>query len=115
MSLRCLLVDDEPNAVSLLDMFIRESTDWQIVARCFDGLEAKNVLKKVPVDLVFLDINMPKLSGTELAALLPKTTKIVFTTAHKEHALESYNFETIDYILKPVTLKRFLAVQSKVE
>jgi len=67
------------------------------------------------VDFIFLDINMPKLTGMELATLLPPRTKIVFTTAYSEYAVESYSFQTIDYLLKPITLKRFLASVEKIE
>jgi two-component system, LytTR family, response regulator len=115
MNLTCIIIDDEPNAVDLLEMFIRQATEWTLCHKCYDALEAIGVLKQQRVDFVFLDINMPQLSGMELAALLPTETKIVFTTAYSEHALDSYNFPTIDYLLKPITLKRFLAAQQKVE
>jgi DNA-binding LytR/AlgR family response regulator len=115
MQLSCIIIDDEPNAVNLLEIFIRQATEWTLCHKCYDALEAMAVLKQQRVDFVFLDINMPQLSGMELAALLPQETKIVFTTAYSEYALDSYNFPTIDYLLKPITLKRFLAAQQKVE
>ncbi len=115
MQLNCILIDDEPNAVDLLEMFIRQSTEWTLVYKCYDALEAMTILKQHPVDFVFLDINMPHLNGMELAGLLPRDIKIVFTTAYSEYALDSYNFATIDYLLKPVTLRRFLAAQQKIE
>ncbi|HEY9195446.1 MAG TPA: response regulator, partial [Mucilaginibacter sp.] len=109
MSLSCIIIDDEPNAVNLLEMLIRQSTGWQLKARCYNALEALAFLKANQVDFIFLDINMPHLTGMELASLLPARTKIVFTTAYSEYAAESYTFQTIDYLLKPITLKRFLA------
>jgi len=115
MNLRCIIVDDEPNAVNLLEVLIAQTTSWQLLARCYNALEAIAFLKDNTVDLLFLDINMPMLSGMELAGLLSAETAIVFTTAHFEHAAESYSFNTIDYLLKPITLKRFLAATKKVE
>jgi DNA-binding LytR/AlgR family response regulator len=113
--LRCLIVDDEPNAVNLLEMFIHQNTSWDLVAKCYDAREALAFLKTHTVDLIFLDINMPHLTGMEMAALLPPATRIVFTTAYSEFAAESYGFPTIDYLLKPITLKRFYTALQKIE
>jgi DNA-binding LytR/AlgR family response regulator len=110
-----MIVDDEPNAVNLLEVLIGQTTSWELVARCYNALEAIAFLKDNKVDLLFLDINMPMLNGMELAGLLSEETAIVFTTAYFEHAAESYSFNTIDYLLKPITLKRFLAATKKVE
>src|SRR5438445_8223096 len=115
MNLRCLIVDDEPNAVNLLEMFIQQNTGWQILAKCYNAKEALHFLKTQPADLIFLDINMPQLTGMEMASLLPKETKIVFTTAYSEYAADSYHFQTIDYLLKPITLKRFYTALQKIE
>ena len=115
MNLRCLIVDDEPNAVNLLEMFIQQNTSWELLAKCYDAREALSFLKTHPVDLIFLDINMPHLTGMEMAALLPPSTRIVFTTAYSEYAADSYGFATIDYLLKPITLKRFYAALQKIE
>ncbi|HTI92934.1 MAG TPA: LytTR family DNA-binding domain-containing protein [Puia sp.] len=115
MNLSCLIVDDEPNAVDLLEMFIRQNTTWNLLAKCYDAREALSFLKTNTVDLIFLDINMPHLTGMEMAALLPASTSIVFTTAYSEYAAESYSFQTIDYLLKPITLKRFYAALQKIE
>ena len=113
--LRCLIVDDEPNAVNLLEMFIQQNTSWDLLAKCYDAREALAFLKTHTVDLIFLDINMPHLTGMEMAALLPPATRIVFTTAYSEFAAESYGFPTIDYLLKPITLKRFYTALQKIE
>jgi two-component system, LytTR family, response regulator len=115
MNLRCMIVDDEPNAVNLLEVLVGQSTSWQLLTKCYNALDAISFLKDNAVDLIFLDINMPLLSGMELAGLLSEETAIVFTTAHFEHAVESYSFNTIDYLLKPITLRRFLAATKKVE
>jgi two-component system LytT family response regulator len=115
MNLTCIIIDDEPDAVDLVELLIKQSTTWALKAKCYDALEALAFLKKSQVDFIFLDINMPKLTGMELATLLPPHTKIVFTTAYSEYAVESYAFHTIDYLLKPITLKRFLASVQKIE
>jgi two-component system LytT family response regulator len=115
MSLKCLIVDDEPNAVNLLEMFIQQNTSWELLAKCYDAREALTFLKTHAVDLIFLDINMPHLTGMEMAGLLPPATRIVFTTAYSEFAADSYGFPTIDYLLKPITLKRFYAAMQKVD
>ena len=115
MNLSCIIIDDEPNAVNLLEILIQQTTQWQLLAKCYDALEAMTFLKKHKVDFIFLDINMPQLTGMELAAILPKETKIVFTTAYSEYAAESYTFQTVDYLLKPITLKRFISSTQKIE
>lgn len=115
MSLSCVIIDDEPNAVNLLEVLINQTTNWKIVAKCYNALEALEYFKENKADFVFLDINMPVLSGMELADLLPPETKIVFTTAYSEYAAESYAYQTIDYLLKPITLKRFLSAIKKIE
>jgi two-component system, LytTR family, response regulator len=115
MNLNCILIDDEPNAVNLLKVLIEEHTDWNCLAACYNATEALAFLKCQTVDFIFLDIEMPKLTGVELAGLLQPNTKIVFTTAYSEYALESFNFQTIDYLLKPITLKRFLSAVGKIE
>jgi len=115
MNLSCIIIDDEPNAVNLLEILICQNTKWQLLGKCYDALEAITFLKEHKPDFIFLDINMPQLSGMELAGLLSKDTKIVFTTAYSEYAAESYAFQTIDYLLKPITLKRFLEAMQKIE
>src|ERR1700743_3599481 len=115
MSLNCVIIDDEPNAVNLLEILVRQNTKWQVLGKCYNALEAIALMKDPKPDFIFLDINMPQLTGMELAGLLPNETKIVFTTAYSEYAAESYTFQTIDYLLKPITLKRFLAAMQKIE
>ena len=115
MNLSCIIIDDEPDAIDLLELLIKQSTTWDLKAKCYDALEALAFLKTNQVDFILLYINMPRLTGMELAPLLPPRTKIVFTTAYSEYAVESYVFQTIDYLLKPITLKRFLAAVQKIE
>src|SRR5471030_1207718 len=115
MNLSCIIIDDEPDAIALVELLIKQSTTWALKAKCYDALEALAFLKMNQVDFIFLDINMPKLTGIELATLLPANTKIVFTTAYSEYAVDSYTFQTIDYLMKPITLKRFVAAVQKIE
>jgi DNA-binding LytR/AlgR family response regulator len=110
-----MIVDDEPGAVNLLEALIGQTTSWQLTAKCYNALEAIAFLKSNEVDLIFMDINMPLVNGIELAGLLSPEIRIVFTTAHNEYAVESYSYNTIDYLLKPITLKRFLAAVAKIE
>lgn len=115
MNISCLIIDHDPEAIKLLETFIQKNTKWQLAAKCFDGGEAINFLSENKVDFIFSEINMPKFPGMEMAALLPKETNIVFTTAYSEFAAESYFFQTIDYLLKPIDLKRFLVAVQKIE
>lgn len=86
MLLSCLIVDDEPNAVDLLEMFIRQNTTWNLLAKCYDSREALAFLKTNTVDLIFLDINLPHLSGMEMAALLPASTAIVLSPGTRNYS-----------------------------
>lgn len=113
-NIRCLIVDDEPAAIGLIEMYVQQATNWQLVGKCYHALEVISLLKQQEVDVIFLDINMPGLTGMELAQFLPQNIKIVFVTAYAEHAMESFEFATIDYMLKPLTLQRFLKCAEKI-
>ncbi len=113
MKLTCVIIDDEPNAVSLLEILIRDNTQWGLLYKSHNASEALNFFNERHPDFVFLDINMPGLNGMELASLLPEEIKIIFTTAYSEYAVESYRFQTIDYLLKPITLQRFISSKKK--
>ena len=114
MTVNCLIIDDEPYAVELLEMFIKDVTSWNIVGKCYEAQHVLELIRKYQPQLLFLDINMPKLTGLELAEILPADIKVVFTTAYSVHAAESYRFHTLDYLLKPISLKRFLVTVDKV-
>lgn len=112
MSISCMIVDDEPMAVNLLAEYIGRVPWLTLDHKCYNALECLDYLKTHKVDLVFLDINMPHLSGMQLTALLPPGQHFIFTTAYSEFAVESYEKNAVDYLLKPITLDRFLnAVQ----
>jgi DNA-binding LytR/AlgR family response regulator len=114
-AITCLIVEDEPLAMQLMEDYIRKLPILHLKGKCYDALEAMEWLKHQKVDVIFLDINMPALSGLEMAALIPKDQRIIFTTAYAEHALDSFAFHVIDYLLKPVSFKRFLQAMQKLQ
>lgn len=113
MILKCLIVDDEPLARNLLKEYIHKVPYLQLQGTCSNALEAMETLRKVEVDLLFLDIQMPDLTGLALLRSLQKPPLVIFSTAYSEYALESYDLDVVDYLLKPVTLERFLRAVDK--
>src|SRR5919202_4914196 len=114
MNLTCLIVDDEPLAIQLLEGHIQLTPFLIHRHTCYHALEALNWLETNTVDLIFLDINMPYLSGIQLKALLPAHQQVIFTTAYSDYAVKSYELNAVDYLLKPVTFERFLKAAMKV-
>ena len=114
MKIRCLLVDDEPPALEVLETYVREVTHLELVGSCGNALEAFGLLQAQPVDLMFLDIKMPKLLGTDFLRSLRHPPQVIFTTAYREYAYEGFELDAVDYLLKPVSLKRFLKAVAKV-
>lgn len=104
----CLVVDDEPLAVDLLENHIGQIPFLELIGKCYNALEAVAFLDKNKVDVIFLDINMPQLSGMQLKSFLPANQQVIFTTAYSEFAVESYEKNAFDYLLKPITFERFL-------
>ena len=107
MTLTCMVVDDEPLAVKLLASFVERTPFLRLVGAYFDPLEAVAALTP-QVDLLFLDIQMPGLTGMELSKLVQPPTRVIFTTAFKEYAYDSYEVRALDYLLKPITYQAFL-------
>ncbi|KAF2340411.1 LytR/AlgR family response regulator transcription factor [Flavobacterium tistrianum] len=107
MKIRCLLVDDEPLAINLLQNHISKLDYFEIVGTCPNALKAAEILRTTPVDLMFLDIKMPQITGIDFLKTLKNPPSIIFTTAYREYALESYELDTVDYLLKPITFDRF--------
>lgn len=105
--MKVIIVDDEPKAIKLVTSYLKHFSSFELVGTFRNGLKALEFLNSNLVDVIFLDINMPHLSGLSLSKMLPKETAIVFTTAYSEHAVDSYNVNTIDYLLKPISLERF--------
>lgn len=105
---KCIIVDDEPAAHYVLANYIKQNPQLELVFQGYNGIEAMDYLRENPVDLMFLDINMPEISGMELLKILPTHPKTILTTAYSEYALESYDYGVIDYLLKPIYFPRFL-------
>jgi DNA-binding LytR/AlgR family response regulator len=105
---KCIIVDDEPAAHYVLANYIRQNPQLELVFEGYNGIEAMDYLRENKVDLMFLDINMPEISGMELLKIIPNHPKTILTTAYSEFALESYDYGVIDYLLKPIYFPRFL-------
>ena len=111
--LTCMIVDDEPLAVRLLVSYVEKTPDLQLMASFTDSIRAINAVKEQKPDLLFLDIQMPNIDGMELAHSLPEETRVVFITAFKEYAFESYEVNALDFLLKPVRYNKFLGSVEK--
>ncbi|MCS3870256.1 DNA-binding LytR/AlgR family response regulator [Chryseobacterium ginsenosidimutans] len=107
-SKKCIIVDDEPAAHYVLMNYIKQNANLELVQQCYNGIEAMNYLRENKVDLMFLDIDMPEITGLELLKIMPLPPKTILTTAYSEFALESYDYGVIDYLLKPIYFPRFL-------
>ncbi|MDQ1097175.1 MULTISPECIES: LytR/AlgR family response regulator transcription factor [Chryseobacterium] len=110
----CIIVDDEPLAIELLENHIRKIEKLQLVGKARNAIEAHAILQQQDVDLIFLDIQMPHLSGIDLMKSLAVKPKVIFTTAFREFAVEGFELEAVDYILKPITFERFFRAVDKV-
>lgn len=108
MILNCAIIDDEPLAVNLLKTYVEKTPILHLVGAYTNTIEAMKDIKGKKIDLLYLDIQMPELSGLEFAKLMPLETKIVFTTAFKEFALDAFKLNTVDYLLKPFSYEEFL-------
>ncbi|MEL6536400.1 MAG: LytTR family DNA-binding domain-containing protein [Bacteroidota bacterium] len=113
--IRYIIVDDETVAHRIIQGYAEKVPWLQLQGQAYDGLEAMNLLKSEAVDLIFLDINMPLLSGFELLGTLGHPPKVIITSAYQEHALKGYEFDVVDYLLKPFSFERFLKAVNKVE
>lgn len=114
MKIDCIIVDDEPKALELLEKYIAKVPLLCLKKKCFDAFEALEHVRAQPVNLIFLDVSLPELSGMELAGMLAASQPIVFTTAYPEHALQGYEYNAIDYLLKPFSFNRFVQAVNKV-
>ena len=112
--IKCLVVDDEPPAREILCRYIAEVPMLQLAGECGNAVQAMSFLQQQSVDLLFLDIRMPQLNGNDLLKILKDPPKVIFTTAYAEYALEGYDLDIIDYLLKPVQFERFLKAIQKV-
>ena len=113
MPLTCIIVDDEPLAVKLIESFVAKTPDLKLLGSFTDSVEAINVVKEQKPNLLFLDIQMPDLNGMELAHMIPTETRVIFTTAFKEYAFESYEVSALDFLLKPIRYNKFMVAVEK--
>lgn len=113
MELNCLIVDDEPLALDLMENYVKRTPFLHLVARCSNALEVLHILREEAVDLIFLDIQMPELNGLELSRVIDSHIKIIFTTAFEQYALEGFRVDALDYLLKPISYPEFLKAANK--
>ena len=113
MKLRCLLIDDEPPALKILASYISNINGLEIVAQCKNAIEALDILRQKTVDVIFLDIKMPKILGTEFLKNLSHPPKVIFVTAYRDYAVEGYELDAVDYLVKPVSFERFFKAITK--
>ncbi len=111
----CVIVDDEPIARDILRQFVADAPGLNLVGECSNALELIEILKKKRVDLIFLDINMPKLSGIDFLRSQTVQPNVILTTAYPEFALDGYELNVVDYLLKPIAFPRFLQAVDKVK
>lgn len=107
MAYQCLIVDDEALARELIATYLEQLNDFQLAGSCANAIVARKVLEDSPVDLLFLDIEMPLLKGTEFLKALAHPPKVIFTTAYRDYAIEGFDLNAIDYLVKPIEFDRF--------
>ncbi|MBK8081065.1 MAG: response regulator transcription factor [Saprospiraceae bacterium] len=114
MMIKAIIVDDEPLALEVLETYIQQISDITLVAKCENAFQANEALKNNNVDLMFLDIQMPQLSGVDFLKTLVNPPAVIFTTAYPNYAVEGFELNAVDYLLKPISLERFLKAVNKV-
>ena len=114
MEIKCLIIDDEPLAIKVIEKYVNEVDELVCIGTCENAMEALKILQDKEVDLIFLDINMPKLTGMELLQTLKDPPLVVITTAYREYAVESYDYDVVDYLVKPIEFPRFFRMVQKV-
>ncbi len=113
MKTRCLIIDDEPLARDLIRNHIEKLDNFEIVAECGDAMKALQELRDHKVDLMFMDIQMPQITGIEFLKILKNPPKVIITTAFREYAIDGFELDVVDYLLKPITFERFLKSVNK--
>ncbi len=113
MKLQCLLIDDEPPALKVLTRYIESIKSLEVVAQCKNAIEALDVLQLKTVDVIFLDIKMPHIIGTDFLKNLSNPPKVIFVTAYREYAVDGFELDAVDYLVKPVSFERFFKAITK--
>lgn len=108
MKIRCIAVDDEPLALRVIESHIEKLQDVELVAKCSNAIDAFSVLKNKKIDLIFLDIQMPELTGLDFLKTLQNPPHVIFTTAYRNYAIDAFDLDVLDYLLKPISFERFL-------
>ena len=111
--INAIIVDDEPLALDVLETYIEQIPELNLVARCANALEANEALSKHDIDLMFLDIQMPQLTGTDFVKTLSNPPVVIFTTAYANYAVDGFELNALDYLLKPISLERFMKAVNK--
>ena len=113
MKTRCIIVDDEPLAIEAIQMHVEKFDSLKLVANCMDAFQAFDILNKTRVDLMFLDIQMPEITGLDFLKSLKTPPKVILTTAYREYAIDAFDLNVIDYLLKPISFDRFMQAINK--
>ncbi|MDA3930561.1 MAG: LytTR family DNA-binding domain-containing protein [Prolixibacteraceae bacterium] len=111
--INCLVVDDEPVAREIIESHLARITTFRLAGSCKNAMEAFKLISSTNIDLIFLDINMPEISGLSFAKSINKNLKVIFTTAYREYALDGFDLQAVDYLLKPISFERFLQAVNK--
>ena len=112
--LKCVIVDDEPIALEILTSYIDKTSQLELIKSCKNAAEALVFMQENTADIFFLDINMPEITGLSLAKIIDKKAKVIFTTAYREYAVDGFNLQAVDYLLKPISYDRFLQAIQKI-
>ena len=113
MKIKCIIVDDEPLAIRLLESHIEKLPEISIIAKCENAMQAMAVIQKEEADLILLDIQMPELTGLEFLQAMQNPPQVIFTTAYRNYAIDAFEFDVVDYLLKPISFERFVKAINK--
>src|SRR5579864_1479693 len=114
IKIKCLVVDDEPPALDVLKKYIESIPSLCLAGICGNAVEALAVIQQQPIDILFIDIQMPQILGTDFIRTLTNPPKIIFTTAYRKYAVEGFDLDAVDYLLKPISFERFLKAVNKI-
>jgi DNA-binding LytR/AlgR family response regulator len=113
MKTRCLIVDDEPLAIEAIQMHIEKLDSLKLVATCTDAIKAFDILRNHQIDLIFLDIQMPEMTGLDFVKSIKNPPRVIFTTAYRDYAIDAFDLDVVDYLLKPISFDRFMQAVNK--
>ena len=114
MKIKTLIIDDEPHAIEIIQKYAAEFTELEVIACCHSALQAFRIMQTDHIDLVFLDVKMPGINGIDFIKSLPSPPKVIFTTAYQEYAIDGFDVNAVDYLLKPIPFERFFKAIGKV-